>query len=45
MTKVVFHNRRILAKQLALPEDAITMIEATSAAASACAASSTQRTF
>jgi carbon-monoxide dehydrogenase large subunit len=28
MTKVVFHNRRILAKQLALPEDAITMIEA-----------------
>src|SRR5206468_6578228 len=28
MTKVVFHNRRILAKQLALPEDAISMIEA-----------------
>jgi len=28
MTKVVFHNRLILAKQLALPEDAITMIEA-----------------
>src|SRR4051812_3122109 len=28
MTKVVFHNRRILAKQLALPADAITMIEA-----------------
>ena len=28
MTKVVFHNRRILAKQLGLPEDAITMIEA-----------------
>ena len=28
MTKVVFHNRRILAKQMGLPEDAITMIEA-----------------
>jgi carbon-monoxide dehydrogenase large subunit len=28
MTKVVFHNRRILAKQLSVPEDAITMIEA-----------------
>jgi carbon-monoxide dehydrogenase large subunit len=28
MTKVLFHNRRILAKQLGLPEDAITMIEA-----------------
>ena len=28
MTKVVFHNRRILAKQIGLPEDAITMIEA-----------------
>jgi carbon-monoxide dehydrogenase large subunit len=28
MTKVIFHNRRILAKQMALPEDAITMIEA-----------------
>jgi carbon-monoxide dehydrogenase large subunit len=28
MTKVVFHNRRILAKQMRLPEDAITMIEA-----------------
>jgi carbon-monoxide dehydrogenase large subunit len=28
MTKVVFHNRLILAKHLALPEDAITMIEA-----------------
>jgi carbon-monoxide dehydrogenase large subunit len=28
MTKVVFHNRRILAKQLGLAEDAITMIEA-----------------
>jgi carbon-monoxide dehydrogenase large subunit len=28
MTKVVFHNRRILAKQMGLAEDAITMIEA-----------------
>jgi aerobic carbon-monoxide dehydrogenase large subunit len=28
MTKVVFHNRRILAKQLGLAEEAITMIEA-----------------
>ena len=28
MTKVVFHNRRILAKQMGLPEDSITMIEA-----------------
>jgi carbon-monoxide dehydrogenase large subunit len=28
MTKVIFHNRRILAKQLGMPEDAITMIEA-----------------
>jgi carbon-monoxide dehydrogenase large subunit len=28
MTKVVFHNRRILSKQMGLPEDAITMIEA-----------------
>jgi carbon-monoxide dehydrogenase large subunit len=28
LTKVVFHNRRILAKQMDLPEDAITMIEA-----------------
>ena len=28
MTKVIFHNRRILAKQMGLPEDAITMIEA-----------------
>jgi carbon-monoxide dehydrogenase large subunit len=28
MTKVVFHNRRILAKQMQLAEDAITMIEA-----------------
>ena len=28
MTKVMFHNRRILAKQMGLPEDAITMIEA-----------------
>jgi carbon-monoxide dehydrogenase large subunit len=27
MTKVVFHNRAILAKQMGLPEDAITMIE------------------
>jgi carbon-monoxide dehydrogenase large subunit len=27
MTKVVFHNRRILAKQMGLAEDAITMIE------------------
>ena len=26
--KVPFHNRRILAKQMGLPEDAITMIEA-----------------
>ncbi len=28
MTKVVFHNRRILAKQMGVPEDSITMIEA-----------------
>ena len=28
MTKVVFHNRRILSKQMGLPEDSITMIEA-----------------
>jgi len=28
LTKVVFHNRRILAKQMGLAEDAITMIEA-----------------
>jgi carbon-monoxide dehydrogenase large subunit len=28
MTKVVFHNRRILAKQMGLSEDSITMIEA-----------------
>ena len=28
MTKVIFHNRRILSKQMGLPEDAITMIEA-----------------
>src|SRR6185369_13063099 len=28
LAKVVFHNRRILAKQMALAEDAITMIEA-----------------
>jgi carbon-monoxide dehydrogenase large subunit len=28
MTKVIFHNRRILAKQLGMPEDSITMIEA-----------------
>ena len=28
LTKVPFHNRRILAKQMGLPEDAITMIEA-----------------
>jgi carbon-monoxide dehydrogenase large subunit len=28
LTKVVFHNRRILAKQMGMPEDAITMIEA-----------------
>ena len=28
MTKVVFHNRRMLAKQMGLAEDAITMIEA-----------------
>ena len=28
VTKVPFHNRRILAKQMGLPEDAITMIEA-----------------
>jgi carbon-monoxide dehydrogenase large subunit len=28
MTKVIFHNRRILAKQLGMPEDGITMIEA-----------------
>jgi carbon-monoxide dehydrogenase large subunit len=28
MTKVIFHNRRILAKQMGLPEDSITMIEA-----------------
>jgi carbon-monoxide dehydrogenase large subunit len=27
MTKVVFHNRRLLAKQMGLAEDAITMIE------------------
>src|SRR5581483_3409759 len=27
MTKVVFHNRRILAKQMGMAEDAITMIE------------------
>jgi aerobic carbon-monoxide dehydrogenase large subunit len=28
MTKVVFHNRRILAKLMGVPEDSITMIEA-----------------
>ena len=28
MTKVIFHNRRILSKQMGLSEDAITMIEA-----------------
>jgi carbon-monoxide dehydrogenase large subunit len=28
VTKVPFHNRRILAKQMGMPEDAITMIEA-----------------
>ena len=28
MTKVVFHNRRILSKQMGLPEESITMIEA-----------------
>ena len=28
LTKVVFHNRRILAKQMGLPEESITMIEA-----------------
>ena len=28
MTKVVFRNRRILAKQMGLPDDSITMIEA-----------------
>jgi aerobic carbon-monoxide dehydrogenase large subunit len=28
MTKVVFHNRRMLAKQMGLAEDAITMLEA-----------------